>query len=172
MAYKHCRFCTLETNEMAANIHNNPFSYGRTIIALFRKNPDKKSLQTGHGVTFEEFLKFIIYCVQHNIHLDKHWTPFYLLCNPCYTKFDFLGKLETLQADATHVLQHIGATSGFGEFPSAASGPSSTRGAVNNTAAFRDYYLNIPPDVIRNITQIYQLDFDLFGYVPHIKAYL
>lgn len=80
----------------------------------------------------------------------------YRLCHPCQVKYDFIGKLETLETDAEHLLKLL-KVDHLIRFPS---------GAQNKTAASweRDWFAQIPISTQRQLYKLYELDFELFGY--------
>ncbi|XP_072041420.1 carbohydrate sulfotransferase 14-like [Amphiura filiformis] len=45
-----------------------------------------------------------------NNFMDDHWREMYRICSPCAIKYNFIGKLETINKDSTYILSHIGAT--------------------------------------------------------------
>lgn len=79
----------------------------------------------------------------------------YRLCHPCQVKYDFIGKLETLETDAEHLLKLLKVDNLH--FPS---------GARNRTAASweRDWFAKIPIAMRRELYKLYEPDFELFGY--------
>ena len=79
--------------------------FGRKITRLFRNNPTSESLKRGHDVTFPEFLKYILNAeeIEHG-KVDRHWTSYTDLCNPCSIDYDFIGKYETFSRDVKEVL--------------------------------------------------------------------
>ena len=38
---------------------------------------------------------------------DRHWNPIHRQCNLCHTNYDFILKLETLEADEDVLFQHL-----------------------------------------------------------------
>ena len=79
--------------------------FGRKITRLFRNNPTSESLKRGHDVTFPEFLKYVLNVeqIEHG-KVDRHWTSYTDLCNPCSIDYDFIGKYETFSRDVKEVL--------------------------------------------------------------------
>ena len=63
--------------------------YGRRIIKHFRRNPDAKSLRTGEGVSFAEFINYVLSSDAE--FMDRHWKQYDLLCHPCLIYYDYLG---------------------------------------------------------------------------------
>ena len=80
---------------------------GRQIIKTLRENATKESLVWVHDVTFQEFLKHVISMEKNPSEMDGHWRPQYLICNPCQMWFDFVGKTESFDNDATHVMRYF-----------------------------------------------------------------
>lgn len=80
----------------------------------------------------------------------------YRLCHPCQVKYDFIGRLETLETDAKHLLKLL-EVDHLVHFPS---------GARNRTTTSweRDWFAQIPLTMRRELYRLYEPDFELFGY--------
>lgn len=80
----------------------------------------------------------------------------YRLCHPCQVKYDFIGRLETLETDAEHLLKLL-KVDHLVHFPS---------GARNRTAASweKAWFSKIPTEMRRELYKLYEPDFELFGY--------
>ena len=78
--------------------------YGRKIARIFRNNPSSESLKRGHDITFPEFLKYVLSAeeIERGV-VDRHWTSYTNLCNPCSIDYDFIGKYETFSRDVKEV---------------------------------------------------------------------
>jgi hypothetical protein len=76
------------------------YSYGTDIVRTFRKNPSKQSLQFGHDITFNEFVKYILKQYEDRQPIDAHFSPMYEKCDPCGLPYDFIGHLETFKQDS------------------------------------------------------------------------
>ena len=79
------------------------------------------------------------------------------LCEPCAIKYDFVAKLETLDADLDTILPHYHAEKIKNNFPT-----------VNTNAlgikTYKDMYVNISMSVLQPVLHKYQADADMFGY--------
>jgi len=125
--------------------------YGRRIIRQYRVNATAESLERGHDVTLEEFVRFMVDTGQRN-HKDIHWVSQYELCQPCAISYDFIGHYETLWLDGDYVLQRLGINSDV-RFP---------RWTKNRTdSAFE----NVRPEYMKRLRKLYSRDYDFFGYV-------
>ena len=142
-AYK-SKFCRRKFNNVKR-------TNGRQIIKTFRENATKESLARVHDVTFHEFVKYIISMEKTPSKMDTHWRPQYLICNPCQIKFDFVGKTETFDNDATHVMRY------FFNFAKASI-------PRRNIASHVNVNLSLPRQDVMKLLKIYRRDFLYFGY--------
>ncbi|XP_033731334.1 carbohydrate sulfotransferase 9-like, partial [Pecten maximus] len=58
----------------------------------------------GHGVTFPQFIKYVIASFKTGEHTNAHFTPIYEHCLPCQISYDFIGKMETFANDSLVLL--------------------------------------------------------------------
>nr|XP_020469987.1 carbohydrate sulfotransferase 12-like [Monopterus albus]XP_020469988.1 carbohydrate sulfotransferase 12-like [Monopterus albus]XP_020469989.1 carbohydrate sulfotransferase 12-like [Monopterus albus] len=111
------------------------------------------------GVT-PTFQQFITYLLDPETESEKmfneHWRQVYRLCHPCQVKYDFIGRLESLETDAEQLLKLLKVDDMI-HFPS---------GAQNRTAASweRDWFAQIPLTMRRELYKLYEPDFEMFGY--------
>ncbi|XP_023268242.1 carbohydrate sulfotransferase 8-like [Seriola lalandi dorsalis] len=82
--------------------------FGRPIISRYRTNATRTALRTGAGVTFREFVQYLL-DVHRPVGMDIHWEPVSQLCNPCLLSYNFIGKFESLEEEANFLLQSVGA---------------------------------------------------------------
>lgn len=132
--------------------------YGVNILKKYRKGEAAHNniSKTGHGVTFAEFVSYLIDKRHDNQEsLNEHWAPYVDLCHPCAIKYDIIGKYETLEEDAEFVLRKIGAPPRLHFPPLVASKTSSLVDAHMDT---------LTPDLRKRLYDTYQLDFKLFEY--------
>uniref|UniRef100_UPI00358E5514 carbohydrate sulfotransferase 8 n=1 Tax=Myxine glutinosa TaxID=7769 RepID=UPI00358E5514 len=81
--------------------------YGRAILARYRNNASRSALHSGTGVTFREFLRFLL-DPHRPLAPDVHWEPAARLCHPCYITYDFIGHFEALASEADAFLAALG----------------------------------------------------------------
>lgn len=80
--------------------------YGGDIVAKYRetyltKYPRNKILLRKEP----SFIEFVHYIIETPItEYDEHWRPQFLLCPPCFFKFDIIVKMETFQRDTQFIL--------------------------------------------------------------------
>lgn len=80
---------------------------GRYIVTNFREKPSNLSLECGHDITFEEFVKYFIYSQNTNEHRDAHFVPSFEHCRPCEIQYDYVGKMETFKEDTFQIMKEL-----------------------------------------------------------------
>ncbi|XP_069110692.1 carbohydrate sulfotransferase 11-like isoform X2 [Argopecten irradians] len=70
---------------------------------LLRPENDIRT-KCGHGITFPQFIKYVIASQKTGVHTDGHFTPIYEHCRPCQISYDFIGKMETFENDSLTLL--------------------------------------------------------------------
>ena len=130
--------------------------FGRDIIRRYRSGASEHDLTTGEGVTFREFVQYLLDPATSG-HFNIHWTPYDELCNPCSMQYDFIGKYETFSEDANSVLEEVGISHLVKKFP----GEPNTRTTPD---LIKSAYLNVTSDQIRKLWSLYKTDFSMFDY--------
>ncbi|XP_031718929.1 carbohydrate sulfotransferase 12 [Anarrhichthys ocellatus] len=116
-----------------------------------------EAFAAGIKPTFQQFITYLLDAeTERESIFNEHWQQVYRLCHPCQVKYDFIGRLETLETDAKHLLKLLEVDQLL-RFPS---------GARNRTAASweRDWFAQIPITMRRELYKLYEPDFELFGY--------
>ncbi|KAF3687880.1 Carbohydrate sulfotransferase 12 [Channa argus] len=116
-----------------------------------------EAFAAGIKPTFEQFLSYLLDPeTERKRVFNEHWRQVYRLCHPCQVKYDFIGRLETLETDAEHLLKLL-QVDHLVRFPS---------GSQNHTATSweRDWFGQIPLTMRRELYKLYEPDFKLFGY--------
>ncbi|XP_076469044.1 carbohydrate sulfotransferase 11-like [Babylonia areolata] len=117
----------------------------------------KRDRATG-TVRFDEFLQYIVDPLRTEA-LNEHWATYHRLCLPCSVRYDFVGRYETLDVDAQHVLRAVRAD-GVVRFP--------TRSASykdNQTSSYlAGFYRNLSAPLLRRVYSVYKKDFQLFNF--------
>ena len=150
---------------------NNAFfedKYGVYIIKTYRQNATSEALASGRGVTFEEFIQYLVDEVKKKPEeLDFHWRPQHLVAQPCSVRYDYIGKFENLDEEAREVIQIIGG-SGLVEYPSRSDGGYNNPIYRNKTLKM---FARIPKVSIETLLQLYEIDYKLFNYqVPKFDS--
>ncbi|XP_060562679.1 carbohydrate sulfotransferase 8-like [Ruditapes philippinarum] len=72
---------------------------GVDVIKVVRENATKLCKQYGYDVTFVELVRYLVTLYEKKIPLNIHLVPIHKRCNPCNTRFDFIGKQESMTSD-------------------------------------------------------------------------
>jgi hypothetical protein len=106
----------------------------------------------------DSFLGFCRYLEAGGLYLDMHWAPqAAILCLPL-ERFDFIGRVETLDRDLGHILQHL-----YGVEP---GGPAVRAGT--NTGASSRLDEAYGPEERQIVNRLYTDDFERFGYARRL----
>ena len=132
-------------------------TYGSVILRKFRKNLTAQEYKKGKGVTFPEFVDYIIQTPMSQ--LDEHWRWQYGLCNICGVKYDYIADMSTLYEDSDNILRAIGWYDKV-QFP-AKSKDSYKKAAVDLTP---EYLNKLSDEQLNSLYSRYQYDFLAFGY--------
>jgi len=110
----------------------------------------------GH-VTFSQFVQYVVDEWSSGRALDRHWRPQHEICNPCYVKYDFIGRFEDFSVDVKHVLAILNASNVM----------------IPNSNSFKNvplsqertrFYADVPHVLVRKLIQLYKVDYELFDY--------
>ena len=128
--------------------------YGRVMIQRYRLNASVTSRRKGHDVTFTEFLKFLVDS-RPGGDTNPHWDSYMSLCLPCLLRYQYIGKLETLNSDL--------------EFVTGILRSKHTRHIVairkpSSADVMNQYYSRIEIKVLKKLLQVYLMDMKMFGY--------
>jgi hypothetical protein len=136
---------------------------GRRIIRRYRPNALNESLSRGHDVSFNEFVQYVI-DPRSSLRrpLNEHWRPYYQLCRPCQIRYDVIGKYETLEEDAVHVIAAIAAAAGSGAGDVTVRFPVVRR--TNRTSDRHLRLSSVTHDDVQRLCTVYSADCQLFGY--------
>ncbi|KAK3881336.1 hypothetical protein Pcinc_014208 [Petrolisthes cinctipes] len=128
--------------------------FGMKIMRKYRTGVDPSLLPAnGHGVKFSEFTSYLIDTKPNQF--NEHWAPMSSMCHPCFVRYDYIGKYETLAEDAEYILRQIGAPPSL-HFPEVV--PSKT------TAHVDSYFDMLSSKQQPNLIKIYEDDFRIFDY--------
>ena len=126
--------------------------YGRLIKQYFRGS------QKGGRVRFNEFVRYLIKLHQDGGHFNVHWAKYHTICHPCEIDYDYIGKMETMDADADYIIRKFYEWRCPPKFPQMKSGHKTT----NKVTSL--WYSNLTQPLIDGLYKVYEKDFQLFGY--------
>lgn len=134
--------------------------FGRAIIRKYRPNAKSNDLRTGDGVTFKEFVQYLL-DERRPVGLDIHWLPVDELCSPCLLHYNLLGKMETVKEDADFVLRSIMAPGNVTYPDFKDRNPQDERTSMNIT---QQYFAQLSPNQRQKVYDFYRMDYLMFNY--------
>ncbi|KAK8726690.1 hypothetical protein OTU49_009998 [Cherax quadricarinatus] len=131
--------------------------YGVTIMRKYRKGVNALNVtKNGHGVTFAEFVSYLIDTRQDSFQsLNEHWAPYVDLCHPCTIRYNIIGKYETLEEDSEYILRKIGAPRDL-HFPPVV--------ASRTASLVAQHMASLTRELSQKLYELYKHDFKLFEY--------
>ena len=154
-----CEFCKVYSNVIRKHSKHNytKTSHNNTSVGnLPREELSVNGTSRTHydepRVSLEEFIQYI---TSKRGSTNRHWKPFYALCNPCGVDYDYIVKMETLTKD-THVLLPLIFNTTV-EFPRA---NQIVKKVLSNVATTSD----IPERLRGSIKKWFGRDMELFDY--------
>ncbi|XP_069758091.1 carbohydrate sulfotransferase 8-like isoform X2 [Narcine bancroftii] len=137
--------------------------FGRAIIARYRPNATLQALRSGSGVTFPEFVRYLL-DPRRPLGLDIHWEPVGRLCSPCLVRYDFIGRFESLGAEAEALLRLVGAPANL-TFPTF----KDRRQERTGPRLSRRYLAQLSAGDRRRLQNFYLADYTMFNYAPPFR---
>lgn len=139
--------------------------FGKPIISKYRVNPSWADLKTGNGVTFKEFVQYLL-DVHRPVGMDIHWEQANQLCNPCLINYDFIGKFENMEEESNFLLRLAGAPPNL-TLPSFKDrNPSDKRTSVQIT---EKYFSQVSTLERQRVYDFYYMDYLMFNYSKPFK---
>ncbi|XP_028811729.1 carbohydrate sulfotransferase 8 isoform X2 [Denticeps clupeoides] len=134
--------------------------FGKAIISKYRANASRAALRTGSGVTFQEFMQYLL-DVHRPVGMDIHWEPVHQLCSPCLLSYDFIGKFETMEQEANVLLERTGAPRNltFPRFKDRNPGAERT-----STGLMQRYVAQLSAAERQRAYDFYYMDYLMFNY--------
>ncbi|XP_040170684.1 carbohydrate sulfotransferase 11-like [Anopheles arabiensis] len=138
---------------------------GEQIVKKFRKAHPPKGVKPPHGPTFREFLEFLVSHYRSGGRFDEHWSPVYSFCTPCSINFTLIAKMETFQRDSEYIIRQAGLeTLLLNKMPRYKARWITNRSTSDTRNLIPRYFAQIDEKLLTDVLEIYQLDFELFGY--------
>lgn len=139
--------------------------FGKPIISKYRANPSWAALKTGNGVTFKEFVQYLL-DVHRPVGMDIHWEQVNQLCNPCLIQYDFIGKFENMEKESNIVLRLTGAPPNV-TLPSFKDrNPTDIRTSMQLT---QKYFSQVSRLEKQRVYDFYYMDYLMFNYSKPFK---
>ena len=126
----------------------------------------KRLKDTFGDISFPSFVQQVLDTVRYKLTtspdpvIDAHWRPFHLRCGYCDIKYDLIGKMETFQEDMEAVFKARNIT-GYKLKKQLNVHKSS---GITQEQRIHKYFKTLTPELKMRLYQLYQFDFELFGY--------
>lgn len=139
--------------------------YGRPIIAKYRTHPSPEALSTGNGVTFTEFVQYLL-DVHRPVGMDIHWTLVDNLCHPCLIDYNFIGKFENMQEESNFLLRLMKAPRNLTLPQFKDRNPKDQKTSSEIT---EKYFAQVSPWQRQRVYDFFYMDYQMFNYSKPFK---
>ncbi|KAK3877880.1 hypothetical protein Pcinc_017448 [Petrolisthes cinctipes] len=149
--------------------NNQTITTTTTTTTTNNNNNTSNANNTSHHVpTFTQFLMKVRDDVQKawqgkKIHVNQHWSPYWLVCAPCQLHYHLIAQVETFTRDQEYLIHLFHMEDQAVNVHSHASNFDSYEGTDKAT---QHYFSQVPKELLNQIIQLYLPDFILFGYSP------
>ena len=134
---------------------------GKYIIKKYRDNPSNESLAKGKDARFEELVEFVGDPNERSRHrFDAHWWNINSICYPCLFKYDYIAKLESIDEDLEHIMEHISPRGNL-SLPFLNAHKGSNRKDLDKIETL---FANISTLDRERLAKVYDVDLQTFGY--------
>ena len=159
------RFVSAYRDKIKGALPNSPHDkLGRKILMKYRHiNPMRFRHRARIIPTFKEFVMYVLDEVGEGNDLDMHWTPVFSFCNPCQVNLTHIIKFETFDRDTHALLEKAHLTRLLP--PNGKLMKRNMARGYEKTSSIVDMYLKeLTPELLDGLCNLYNIDFDLFGY--------
>ncbi|XP_017284198.1 carbohydrate sulfotransferase 8 [Kryptolebias marmoratus] len=134
--------------------------FGKPIISKYRVTPSAEALKTGNGVTFKEFIRYLL-DVHRPVGMDVHWEQMNQLCHPCVIHYDVIGKFENMEEESNFLLRMIGAPQNLMMPSFKDRNPGDARTSKEIT---EKYFSQVTMMERQRVYDFYYMDYLMFNY--------
>ncbi len=131
--------------------------FSEIMLQKMRGENYKQTSRANVTMTFREFIGYILNMNE----FDGHWSPYQLQCLPCKIKYNYVGKFETFEKDASEILRQITGNATIPDIIQRDAGPFSK---VKTEDIVNEYFNTLPKDWLLRLHKIYSTDLEMFGY--------
>jgi hypothetical protein len=132
----------------------------------------RKETRMNFRINFEKFVRFVVYEIKNRVvsYGSYHWMPYTDFCGLCAIKYNFIGKLETLEGDVELLSKHFGEKVDLNLIRNIfQSKRNSSPGRSTRTS--HHVFSKLPKSLIKELYEVYQPDFTIGNY-PYPTKYI
>ena len=97
--------------------------------------------------------------------MDIHWEPVHKFCTPCLFPLTDIVKMETFDRDQKYILEKAGVKNRIRLHKDNVG-----KGGHTLETVTMEYLKELTPKLYEDLTKLYQIDMDLFGYKQFPKT--
>ena len=129
------------------------------LVSAYRDSKPEGLFKSQHNVSFNEWLvKVVLNSTKSG--MNRHVTPYNKWCQPCSTKYDFVGELNNFDDDMNAILEHVGAR----DLVILPKRELTHYTEAKSNDVVEAFTTNIPKHLLEQIYEKYYMDYFLFGF--------
>ena len=133
-------------------------SYAKHIIMKYRDKPPEVIDKS--DVYFDEFVQYVSEPDDQLLGgMDDHWRTVTNLCHPCHIRYDYIGKMETIEEDVNNIVRLINK-------PVKRLQIRQVNSQKQFKSSYSDAYVNVTKTSLTKLIEKYSEDMDMFSYTP------
>ena len=164
----HCFYCRLVS------------TYEDKVLGL-SENGEKWWKKSKQNWTFPKFIRRVTSEWTRRKTANEHWRPYYVHCDYCDIKYDFIGRVENFKDDLAYISQRTNIDmskvppEAFHVHPSGSDKrflkPRNTSESEKDRKVI-DYFAQLDKKTLKTLYDMYKIDFEMFGYSlqPYVKT--
>ena len=133
-----------------------------TVLNAPQLSSSKSAFCRRHIRPFKRFVEYVLHEAATSIWKDRHWQSYSSLCDVCRFKYNFIGQLETIDADFPELLNYLN--------ESDLNNRKKQNPSSQNSQYYRALFLPLKDELICRPKQFYTDDFSLGDY--RLKDYV
>lgn len=107
---------------------------------------------------FEHFVKYILDEYATSFTSDPHWRPYSTICTVCQYKYNFIGKLETMETDYSELLRYLNIPDWDIQ--------KRRNPSQKSQKSYQQFFSSLSDELFCRLKEFYANDFHLFSYRP------
>ena len=119
-------------------------------------------------ISFSDFVDFVIHENERQ-DVDAHWKPISQKCHHCAIPYDVIGRMETFDEDLKYIVLKLGLENilpikNIKTLWKNRSDRKKYENVKDRTKKSLEYFSELEKSQVKELYDIYQIDFEMFGY--------
>ncbi|XP_039249040.2 carbohydrate sulfotransferase 11-like [Styela clava] len=140
----------IPSTKHSVDYEGNYYHEKEVIMRVKTEGPNNKNT-----ISFSKFVDTLTDPGYRMKHYNTHWKQYHKLCHPCFIRYDFIGKLETLPEDLAVIHNATGLY---------LEKWLHEKERTTSPTLLNKYYKTLHPDKIAHLLSMYDIDLAMYEY--------